>query len=288
VHFGFVRDVPKTSSAWRARPIWSILSQEGMSVGIVRWPLTHPTAPVNGFLISDRFDQLVGSVLEFERAVQPVEMLPALMDAVATSQIESDEEGALAPEVSALRRDRFYSAAMRDLKARSAPRFAALRYQGLDTVGHYYFPYSQRRPIRAMSEVTRRRYVQIIDRYYAFIDEEIGAAIQTLAAGDLLVVVSGFGMAARHPAKQLLGRLLGGPDQGGTHENAPDGFLLAYGAAVQQGRPPRGSIVDVTPTLLYFLGLPVGRDMDGYARSDLFTRAFTDERPIDFIPSYSR
>jgi predicted AlkP superfamily phosphohydrolase/phosphomutase len=288
VHFGFVRDVPKTSSAWRARPIWSILSQEGMSVGIVRWPLTHPTAPVNGFLISDRFDQLVGSVLEFERAVQPVEMLPALMDAVATSQIESDEEGALAPEVSALRRDRFYSAAMRDLKARSAPRFAALRYQGLDTVGHYYFPYSQRRPIRAMSEVTRRRYLQIIDRYYAFIDEEIGAAIQTLAAGDLLVVVSGFGMAARHPAKQLLGRLLGSPDQGGTHENAPDGFLLAYGAAVQQGRPPRGSIVDVTPTLLYFLGLPVGRDMDGYARSDVFTRAFTDERPIDFIPSYSR
>ena len=75
-------------------------------------------------------------------------------------------------------------------------------------------------------------------------------------------------------------------DLSGTHERAPDGFLLAYGSAVQHGRPQRGSIVDVTPTLLYFFGLPVALDMDGFARSDLFTREFTTERPITFIPSY--
>jgi len=28
--------------------------------------------------------------------------------------------------------------------------------------------------------------------------------------------------------------------------------------------------------------------MDGFARADLFTRAFTADRPIVFIPSYSR
>jgi hypothetical protein len=95
-------------------------------------------------------------------------------------------------------------------------------------------------------------------------------------------------MAPLHPAKQLMGRLLSDMDLSGTHENAPDGFLLAYGTAVAPGRHDRGSIVDVTPTLLYFLGLPIGRDMDGYARADLFTRDFTAQRPIDFIPSYSR
>jgi len=30
------------------------------------------------------------------------------------------------------------------------------------------------------------------------------------------------------------------------------------------------------------------RDMDGYARADIFTRAFTAERPITFIPSHRR
>ena len=34
------------------------------------------------------------------------------------------------------------------------------------------------------------------------------------------------------------------------------------------------------------IGLPVARDMDGYARADLFTREFAAERPVTFIPSY--
>ena len=74
----------------------------------------------------------------------------------------------------------------------------------------------------------------------------------------------------------------------GTHERAPDGFLLAYGSTVQPGRRQRGSIVDVTPTVLYYLGLPVGRDMDGYARSDLFRAEFAAPRPIAFIPTHDR
>ena len=59
--------------------------------------------------------------------------------------------------------------------------------------------------------------------------------------------------------------------------------------AVARGRQEaRASVVDVVPTILYFLGLPLGRDMDGYARTDLFQRSFTDERPIAFIPTYDR
>jgi predicted AlkP superfamily phosphohydrolase/phosphomutase len=89
--------------------------------------------------------------------------------------------------------------------------------------------------------------------------------------------------------KRLIERVIGDPDINGTHEAAPDGFLLAYGATVARGRQQdRASVVDVTPTILYFLGLPIGRDMDGYARTDLFQRSFTDERPITFIPTYDR
>ena len=44
----------------------------------------------------------------------------------------------------------------------------------------------------------------------------------------------------------------------------------------------------MTPTILYFLGLPIGRDMDGFARTDLFTTAFTAERPIAFIATHNR
>jgi arylsulfatase A-like enzyme len=65
---------------------------------------------------------------------------------------------------------------------------------------------------------------------------------------------------------------------------------MAYGGSVAKGRrlQERASVVDVVPTILYFLGLPIGRDMDGFARTDLFEAAFTETRPIAFIPTYDR
>jgi predicted AlkP superfamily phosphohydrolase/phosphomutase len=89
-------------------------------------------------------------------------------------------------------------------------------------------------------------------------------------------------------SKRLLARIVGDPDVTGTHENAPDGFLLAYGSDVEPGRRIRGSVVDVAPTVLYFFGVPVARDVDGVARTDIFTAGFTESRPIAFVPSYDR
>jgi hypothetical protein len=282
VHLGFVRNEPNSSAEWRARPIWSILTDAGLAVGIVRWPLTYPAQPVNGFVVSDRFHELLGSLLELdERVAYPSAVLPVARSAFS-QPVEPDS-----PEGSAGLRDRLYSRAMRDLRAEWPVQFAALRYQGLDTVGHYYLRYTQTRGVGDLPEDERRRQLQVLDRYYGYIDDEIGEAIAALGPEDLLLVVSGFGMQPLNPWKHWMGRLLGDPING-THERAPDGFLLAYGSAVEPGRPPRGSIVDVTPTVLYFLGLPVGRDMDGYARADLFKRAFTAEHPVAFVPTYSR
>jgi len=293
VYLGFIHDEPNASNTWRARPLWSIASNAGVRVGIVRWPLTYPAAEVNGFIVSDRFHQLVGSIAEFDRAASPHEVLgwvePSFADPASDSQpAPFQAPAAPSPEESALRRDRGYSAAMQTLAGEMAPRLTALRYEGLDVVSHYYLRYTQPRLFRDIPDEDRRRFSQVIDRYYAYIDSELAAVLGRLAAGDLLVVVSGFGMHPLNPIKQAVGRILGNPDFTGTHEGAPDGFLIAYGRAVESGHKQRGSIVDVTPTLLYFLGLPVARDMDGFARADLFNRAFTADRPIVFIPSYSK
>jgi hypothetical protein len=100
------------------------------------------------------------------------------------------------------------------------------------------------------------------------------------------MVVSGFGMEPLTVGKRVLERVAGDPKFSGTHERGPDGFLLAYGTPVVAARQSRGAVVDVTPTLLYFLALPVARDMDGFARTDLFTQAFNEQRTITFIPTY--
>jgi len=276
VRLGVVRDQPNSSAAWRARPLWTILGDYGLSSGIVRWPLTYPAQPIAGFLVTDRFHLLIGSMFEFDgRAVYPAEILPPARDAFAGS-------------TGATQWDEFYGRAARDVIAQHPVQLDAVRYQGLDSAGHDYLKYAQPRAFGQVSEKDRQQRGAVLDRAYAGIDSEIGAAIERQSPGDLLLVISGFGMQPVTPIKHLAARVLRDPDVSGTHENAPDGFMLAYGTPIAPGRKQRGSIVDVTPTILYFLGVPIGRDMDGYARADLFARAFTAERPITFIPSHGR
>jgi len=276
VRLDVVRDQPNSSAAWRARPLWTILGDYGFSSGIVRWPLTYPAQPITGFLITDRFHQLVGSMIEpDEHSVYPPEILPAARDAFAGS-------------TGAGQSDELYGRAARDVIAQHPVQLEAVRYQELDTAGHSYLRDAQPRAFGDVTDEVRQQNAAVLDRAYGSIDSVIGAAIERQAPGDLLLVVSGFGMQPVGAIKQLAARILRDPDVSGTHENAPDGFILAYGTPVAPGRKQRGSIVDVTPTILYFLGVPIGRDMDGYARADLFTRAFTAERPITFIRSHGR
>jgi hypothetical protein len=137
-----------------------------------------------------------------------------------------------------------------------------------------------------VSDDELQRYGSVLPSNYAVADAMIGRVLATLRPGDLLLVLSGFGMEPMGVTKRLVERTLGHPEPSGTHELAPDGFLFAYGTDVRPGRLARGSITDVTPTILYFFGLPVGRDMDGFARTDVFTEAFTGGRPITYIPTY--
>jgi predicted AlkP superfamily phosphohydrolase/phosphomutase len=292
VSLGIIRDVPKTSTAWRSRPLWTILADAGVSVGIVRWPLTYPVQPVLGFLVADRFHDAAGSMFEFDDGGS----YPSAVVRLARQSLAGDASTSLSvygssqdvPEESAFLRDRFYSRVMQILRDEWHPQVTALRYQGLDHVGHRYWNAEQPRSRTEASEEERRRSAQALERAYLAVDAEVGNAMQSLGADDLLLVVGGFGMQRLHPTKRVLAQIIGDSGITGTHERAPDGFLLAYGTAVEPGRRQRGSVVDVTPTVLYYLGLPVGRDMDGYARSDLFRRAFTSERPIAFIPTHNR
>ena len=176
----------------------------------------------------------------------------------------------------------------RGLQQQFRPHLSAVRFRQLDPAGHEYLRYAMPAAFGDVTPEERRRYGQVLELAYARVDAMVGRVMATLGAEDLLLVVSGYGMEPLPMWKRAVERAIGNPQLSGTHEYAPDGFLLAYGPSIASGRKRRGSVVDVAPTVLYFLGLPVGRDMDGYARTDIFVRDFVETRPIAFIPSYER
>lgn len=295
VSAGLLTESMQNADSLRALPLWSILGQAGLASTIVRWPLTFPARPLLGSLVTDQYHRAseIALALDEPELTYPTELAEELRsdpgDVVsAETSRPSVVPGAGYPGDAPLALDRQYIAIADRLDARSPAPLLALRLQGLDTVSHYYLRQAMPRAFGDVSDEERRMYGQVLEQYYRFVDAEIGRLLDRLGPNDLLLVVSPFGMEPLSPAKRLLEHTLGNAALSGSHERAPDGFLMAFGGPVKQGRLPRGAVVDVTPTVLYFLGRPVGRDMDGFARTDLFTREFTATRPIVYIPTYER
>ena len=298
--FGFLVEQGHTSATFRTRTLWSILSTEGFTVGVVGWPLTQPAPIVRGYVVGDPYHRVALTAWGID---DPSAIFPPELQAEALAALEG-ATGGTPPVVAAsmggaggidarheapARTDRAYDRIAQAMARARPPQVTLTRYQSLDPIGHYFLRYALPAEFGDVTDEDRRRLGPVLERHYDLIDEVIGRAMTALGPEDLLIVVSGYGMEPLGFGKRLIERVIGDPGISGTHEAAPDGFLLAYGASVARSRQPaRASVVDIVPTILYFLGLPLGRDMDGYARTDLFQRWFTDGRPITFIPTYDR
>ena len=87
--------------------------------------------------------------------------------------------------------------------------------------------------------------------------------------------------------RRLLTSLVGGSAMTGTHASAPDGVVLAIGDGIRAGATVEGgSILDIAPTILYLMGLPVARDMEGRVLIEIVEEDFARAHPVTFIPSY--
>jgi hypothetical protein len=267
LRFGLLTEEPQTATALRARPLWTILSAAGVSTGVVNFPLTYPAPPVTGFVVSDAY---LRSSDRIPRQTDPATLYPPAIHEEAAAALQTDDTSALMPALDVVAErhrtpaniDRQYGRLYLALRTTHPVQVALIRFQSPDQIGHYFLRYA------------------VPSRF---------GDVRELGPDDLLLVVSGYGMEPLSVSKRLLEQVIGDPEISGSHEAAPDGFLMAYGASVVRAKQlRRASVVDVLPTILYFLGLPVARDMDGYARPDLFLPSFTEERPITFIPTYDK
>jgi hypothetical protein len=302
VRFGLLTEEAHDAHSLRARPLWDILTDAGLSIGFIGWPLTHPAPAVNGLIVSDEFHRLVDAEVDLENAavvapqawfeaVRAAVQRPLALDPVAlvSKMAETPQGDADArPDPAPLAADRMHLQILNAVRASASPQFLAVRLPGLDAVGHYFLRYADPSAFGDVSPDEIRRYGRVLSEYYGFVDAVVGDIMKTMGPEDLLLVISGFGMEPLSPGKRMLERVAGNIRLSGSHERSPDGFLLAHGAAVAPGRPRRASLLDFAPTVLYYLGLPVARDMEGFARTDLFRPEFTASRPITFIPSYGR
>ncbi len=302
---GSVSSHPVTHVARRRRALWNALNAFGLEVVVVRLPGTHPVEKVRGAMVSEYFsvvprerlaeaiqpDTLVGEVAakisdpaDVERGL-PLELADAVPkgEAPAGDPVPWRRElvaRALAPDLSTLR-----VSAM--LKAALDPPFCASYFFGFDVVGHSFLRYAQPQRFGNVSAEEVRSYGRIVDSYAAFLARIVSDAATNLGPHEVLLVVSGYGMEAVSLTRRLRSGVLGAGGMSGTHVDAPDGFILAVGDGVRAGaRFENASVLDVAPTVLYLMGLPVARDMEGRVAAEILEDDVARSHPVAFIPSY--
>lgn len=76
---------------------------------------------------------------------------------------------------------------------------------------------------------------------------------------------------------------------GETWNHTREGIFIAYGRNVKRGyAAPAQDIQDITPTMLYLLGVPTGSDVDGKVMADVLEPGVVSEHPNYVVEEYAQ
>jgi predicted AlkP superfamily phosphohydrolase/phosphomutase len=299
---GLARRAGLTAASRRRRALWEVLNAFGIETGVVRFWATHPPQRVRGFLLSNAFHEAPGSRPGGASPLHPPDLLadlqpsgpnPAEMDPALLSEfVEAPERPAAFPwreELvdKALAPDLAYHRAGRALRAAYDPPFFATSVQGLDVVGHVFLRYALPDRFGDVPADDARRFGRVFPRYLELVDQWVGEALARRRRDEVVLVVSAHGMEPASLPHRLAEAVIGSDARGGTHAGAPEGVLLALGQGIRPGASLRvATVLDVMPTVLYLMGLPVARDLEGRVLGEMVEAGFAATHPVSYILSY--
>jgi hypothetical protein len=282
--------IPTDARDRRVLAMWEILPRLGVGTGLVGWPASDPASEEPVFAVSERYFQ------------DPNAPAAARPDEVAQRgrlfRLRSDE---VDPLVLTPFGDRPPAALLQSLAAdQSRQSLASLLFQqyheaealflvldGLSTVTLDYLGGYSAVQFEGSQRAEDQQAARWLAAYYAQLDLSLSRLWERTPSPKLLAVVSPYGAEPPQGLRRLWWQLIRGDSEGSSFEGSPDGVLLLYGEGVQSGTLLTGAtLLDVMPTLVYGVGLPIARDLDGRVLTSAFDRNYLATHPLTFLPSY--
>lgn len=283
---GFVEPAPGggvrlfSSTSRRTKAIWNILSQNRLRSIVIGWYASHPAEPILGTCVSSSFfdgppadqrqpwDVAAGSV-------HPATLAPVISHLrVHPAELSRDDLRRMIPEIDQIdpgtdaRPGKLAEALARTVSVHSVATgameaepwdFLAVYYDALDVVGHLFMPFHPpRHP--AVAERDFQRYQHVMRELYLFYDQMLGRLLQIAGDETTVILVSDHGFHSDHLR----------PANPQPSESEAATWHRHYGVLAMRG--PRliederiygATLLDIAPTVLTLLDLPVGLDMDG-------------------------
>lgn len=286
-----VRPVPSTSRKCRA--LWNAAHLSGLTSNIVGWYATRPAERVRGCIVSNGFELPASASAEpwpvDPTAVHPPEMAGHLA-ALRVHPTEIDGAAILpfipsAAKVDLARHPRIGK--LRQLIAQTASIHAiathliehttwdltAVYYEGIDRFGHEFMHFHPPQ-MNGVSDEEFATYQHVMVGCYRWFDMMLERLLGLAGTDTNVVLLSDHGYFHDRRRPEV--------------EADPESWHRSHGVAVLAGpqiRQPEGgrlfgaTILDVAPTVLSLLNLPVGRDMAGRAWAEVLRHS--PPPPID-------
>ena len=269
---------------------WEVLDRLGVSCGLIGWPVTHPAPGEAGFAFSDRFfygDFRRASAHPKELAERGTLFRPDI-DAIDPTQVLGPETD-MSPAVRlALEQDLWRESLATFLSDRDpAVRAIFLYLPGLELISRAYLGAYHAVQFEGSQDPEMQVAASYLIRYYEHIDRFLADLTGRIPEPRVVALVSAHGYEAPRGWLTLPGRLMRKDAWRGSSADAPDGMLILTGRGIEAGKfLSAAELADVLPTLLYALGLPIARDLDGRVLTEAFSSGFLARQPLTFVPSY--
>lgn len=271
---------PITNLNRKTKAFWNILSQEGFKTHVVGWWPSHPAEKINGTMISNFFHQApsvditdpwpltAGTVHPAEKAgfyaklrVHPGELtaqhiLPFVPRAAEIDQKKDTRLTNIAKTTA-------------DCSTIQATATYILEHEPwdvtavyFDAIDHYCHGFMRYHPPRRphISQQDFDLYHGVVAGGYRYHDMMLARLLQLAGPETTVILISDHGFHPDHLRPHAIPREPSGP----AAEHSPYGIICMAGPGIKKGASIIGAgLLDITPTLLTLMGLPVGKDMDG-------------------------
>jgi predicted AlkP superfamily phosphohydrolase/phosphomutase len=297
---------PVTSGMRKAPAFWNILPRYDRKVGVVGWLVTWPAEPTNGYIVSSYLPYiynwstgrpLKGTIVQgipkqtFPEAlideldadkVKPTGLDAALVgrfyDQAAVPALPRDDRECVLGFLWSLACDETYRRIGQRLYREYPVDLFAIYFGGVDVASHRFWKFAH--PDAMPYGVTPERAAVlggVIDAYYVYLDGLLGEYLDGLGADGTLVVLSDHGF------KPVL--FPGKPTTSGHHRL--EGIIGLHGRGVKRGgRIASAGLLDVLPTLLRLLDVPIAQDLEGRVLADALDPRFLASHPAASVATY--
>jgi hypothetical protein len=252
-----------------ALPIWEIADHQNMTIGIVdgyyySFPAIVPSRPesyVLAYGLDGYAQDPAGKKMEEVKLfAQPPSLFRELRPLLDLPDFEWQS-----------------AAALRLLDERPQPRFLNVYTHEPDTVQHLFWKWYQPQYFLGVDEEDVREKGDRIPAMQRGFDAFLGKLQQKLGPDTVLIVASDHGHAPTILHQDFYTQ----------HRHGPPGILLMQGGPVKPGHVIQGAhILDLYPTMLYLLGLPVPKDAAGKVLLDALDPEFVRRHPVRTIPTW--